>query len=88
MTRDLLLRETALAGARAWMNGWLRTLAEEGRPVEGGWPGTLGEARARARHDATRALAREAMTAPSRDELEDLARLINDEARRLWRASI
>ena len=41
------LEQIALDAAREWVDWWVSKLAHEGRPMSGGWPGTLSEARAR-----------------------------------------
>lgn len=86
--RDRVLRETAVDTARAWTSRWFRTLADDGRRVEGGWPGTVQEARARVAADAERALVDLAMPALTRDELSRITRVTYEEARRLWRAGV
>lgn len=46
-SRSALLAEAAaLIGAR-WARGWCEEMQQTGRAVEGGWPGTLPEARMR-----------------------------------------
>ncbi len=87
MSRDHVLDEAAHDAARAWVRQWMDDLAREGRPVEGGWPGTLKEARGRCAELSTRMLARSAMVAPARDELDRITQITYAEARRLWRAA-
>lgn len=87
-SRDVALEEVARDAARTWTTGCVRVLAGEGRPIEGGWPGTMNEARARTAELATRALARLALSPVTHEELGRLARITYDEARRLWRASL
>lgn len=85
--RELMLHEAALSTARAWTTGWFRTLREDGRRVEGGWPGTIHEARGRINADASNALTTSSMPALTREELGRLTQTTYEEARRLWRAS-
>jgi hypothetical protein len=85
--RELVLQESAARTARVWTSGWFRSLSGEGRRVEGGWPGTVQEARARIAADAARALEDVSMPALTRDELIRLARITYEQARRLWRTS-
>lgn len=83
--RKLVLQETAAQAARDWTIRRFRTLADDGWPVEGGWPGTIQEARAYVAADAGRVLEQRAMPALTWDELSQLTRMTYDEARRLWR---
>jgi hypothetical protein len=85
--REIVLQETAAQAARDWTGRWFRTLADDGRPVEGGWPGTLREARACVAADAGRVLEGRAMPALTRDELSRVTRITYEHARRLWRTS-
>ena len=85
VAREALIEQAAMAAARAWATACRVALVREGRRVEGGWPGTLPEARMRASAEAGRALARESMTALTHDELGRLARITYDEARKTWR---
>jgi hypothetical protein len=86
-SRQRLLEATARDTASAWMKQLKENLALEGRAVEGGWPGTINEARGRCAALAARVLAANAMPALARDELGSLTRIAYDEARRRWRAS-
>jgi hypothetical protein len=85
--REVLLEESAAQAARDWTSRWFRTLADDGRPVEGGWPGTVQEARACVAAGATRVLEQRAMPALTSDELSRLTRMTYELARRLWRTS-
>ncbi|MDF2691908.1 MAG: hypothetical protein K0S65_291 [Labilithrix sp.] len=85
-SRGPLLERTAFAAARSWMDACCAELARDGRRVEGAWPGTMPEARTRAAMEARRALTERSMTLLTHDELEQLARITFDEARRSWRA--
>lgn len=84
--RDVVLEETAGQAARAWTSSLFGALAGDGRPVEGGWPGTVPEARGRIAAFAARTL--EGMSLPplTSDELSHLTRITYEEARRIWRA--
>lgn len=44
---DLILERLAGEVAHEWATGLFRALGEQGRFVEGGWPGTISEARSR-----------------------------------------
>jgi alkylhydroperoxidase family enzyme len=63
----------------AWVEEWRRELAVDGRPMSGGWPGTLSEARERA---ATRM--RDELRSDDPATLEAVARKANEIARSLW----
>lgn len=80
-----VLRDIAIQAARSWANEWIAALAAEGRPVAGGWPGTMSDARARAGALATRTLGTHAMSALDHDELRDLTHATYKEAQRCWR---
>ena len=80
-----VLRDIALQAARSWATECISALAAEGRPVAGGWPGTMSDARARAGALATRTLGTHAMTALDHDELRDLTHATYKEAQRCWR---
>ncbi len=86
-TRGLVLQQAAVRTARTWTSAWFRALAGDGRRVEGGWPGTVPEARARIASDAARTLEGLSMAALTRDELSRVTRMTYEEARRLWRAN-
>lgn len=86
-SRQRVLHASAVGTARAWTLDWFRTLVADGRRIEGGWPGTLPEARARASADAARALAGSSPTELTREELFELTRTVYEEARRLWRTN-
>jgi hypothetical protein len=47
LPRTTRLAENAAALGRSWAEACRHDLQREGRPVSGGWPGTLSEARAR-----------------------------------------
>lgn len=72
--------------AHTWTNALRLELAREGRRVEGGWPGTLPEARARVTAEASRVLLERSLPGFTHDELARAARLTYDEARRSWRS--
>jgi len=45
--RQNTLGTIAVAAGEAWFSWWCDELSKQGRPMAGGWPGTLSEARAR-----------------------------------------
>lgn len=83
----MLLERAAVHAARSWAEACCAALAQEGRRVEGGWPGTIREARARVAAEATKVLADQSMTWLTHDELDRLAQTTYDEARRAWMRS-
>jgi hypothetical protein len=85
-TREELLAEGARLVAERWAQGWRDQLEREGRAVEGGWPGTIQEARARTTAYFVVELARRRLPSLSNDELTCTARATYDRARRDWLA--
>src|SRR5438128_2449555 len=85
--RTTLLREAALAAGHWWFAAWREDLSHAGRAVEGGWPGTLSEARALSARFVREALkSRRARTATN-EELTWATRVTYAEARRTWLSS-
>lgn len=72
-----LVRE---AGA-AWVAEWRAALEKDGRPLVGGWPGTVAEARAVVLGRIVPMLARKGMTPALRDRM---ARDLYTTARKAW----
>ena len=83
--RDLLLEQMAVDTARSWIEEVHRELVRDNRPMDGSWPGTLSEARARAGEAFRRAAGHRDMPTPHPNELDQVARLTTEEARRAWR---
>jgi hypothetical protein len=83
--RESVLAAAAVAAAEAWKAACCLELAREGRGIEGGWPGTLREARVRAGAHVGTVLIGRSMPALTYDELGRVARITYDEARRSWR---
>lgn len=70
-------REDAAADAgRLWADSVRTELEAEGRPVTGGWPGTMSEARAKLPGDVGRGL--------ESDEVSRLTRVLYRAARDSW----
>lgn len=84
--RYSLIDRAAEDAATSWATASCDALTREGRRVEGGWPGTIREARARGVAEATRALAAQAMGAPTSDERDRITRVTYEQARRSWAA--
>jgi len=81
--RSLLVDGSREAG-RAWALGWFEALQAEGRSVCGGWPGTMSEARGRARVHLDALLTQRAMPRITHAELTEAARVTYDSAKALW----
>jgi hypothetical protein len=82
--RQDILDDAARRAGGLWAMSRREELSREGRLVEGGWPGTIAEARARA-SDAIRVmLVERAMVSLTYAELGRAARLTYGEARRAW----
>jgi hypothetical protein len=82
--RQSLLVETPAALGAAWAHGLCAGMQREGRSIEGGWPGTVVEARARVLGHLVRELARRGMAPPSTAELTSATEITYDRARRHW----
>lgn len=72
------------AAGQAWALDWSNALSGEGRPVSGGWPGTLSEARGRVAACVARRVGPARRVSP--EELELLARRAYAAARKTWLA--
>jgi hypothetical protein len=83
--RELLLEQAAVETAHAWIEEVRRELVRDCRELDGAWPGTLSEARARAGETFRRAALEREMPAPAPEELQLVAQLTTGEARRAWR---
>jgi hypothetical protein len=84
--RKTLVSKEALDVGQRWVEALREELKREGRPVEGGWPGTLSEARARVDGSISRLLAKHRLAVLSSEELSLAARAAYDHARRTWLA--
>lgn len=80
--RQALLDGAAQAEGSAWASWWRGELARQERPVAGGWPGTLTEARVRVACRISAELG--AAFDATRQELEQAARGAYGVARREW----
>lgn len=81
--RRAQLKAAAVRLGQLWADACCEDLGRDGRAVEGGWPGTLGEARAR-----VTAHARSMPCLLTEEELSWVTRATYDEARRVWFASV
>jgi hypothetical protein len=85
--RDRVVDAAARDAGDRWAAACRDELAKEGRLVEGGWPGTLSEARVRVASHVGHALVELAMPALTYDELGRAARLTYERARSAWLAT-
>jgi hypothetical protein len=72
---------------RRWFASWREDLLRQGRAIEGGWPGTLPEARALVAASVAPAFTQRRMPILTNEELIWAMRATYDEARRAWLAS-
>lgn len=83
--REVLVEQIAVDTAQHWIEAVRRELVRDGRPMDGAFPGTLSEARARAGEAFRRATKERDLGAPDPTELDHIAHLTTGEARRAWR---
>jgi hypothetical protein len=84
--RRTLLDRSALALGEAWARRSRELLSAEGRRAIGGWPGTMSEARARARDHLASEACRRQLGRLRDQELELAARATYARAREVWLA--
>ncbi|HEV8247524.1 MAG TPA: hypothetical protein VGP93_17225 [Polyangiaceae bacterium] len=82
-----LAREASALGVR-WAQVTVQQMRQEGRVIDGGWPGTLPEARAQVRHILDSRLAKRGMRSLSNPELVTAARATYEQARREWHKTV
>jgi len=82
--RDAILRAAPAAVGAAWARDVSARLAAEGRSVEGGWPGTIVEARALISGRLRAELVGRDLHQASSEELVAAAARTYDEARSAW----
>jgi hypothetical protein len=82
--RLTVLERSARDIGERWARGWREELRSDDRPAAGGWPGTVAQARGRAREHLCAELARLRLASPSPEELERAARLTYARARAVW----
>lgn len=85
--RRALLAAGAIVIGERWAEAWREDMRKEGRPVSGGWPGTLPEARARVTAYFGSELARRRLSVLTQDEIGWTARQTYDYAKRDWLGS-
>jgi hypothetical protein len=84
MTRDTLLSRAPLEIGALWAEVSQLEILRQGRPVEGGWPGTLSEARARILAYLDRELTLRKMPLLNIEELLAATHATYAQARRDW----
>ncbi len=82
--RRRLIEERPPALGVTWALDACQDVAQSGRRVEGGWPGTVPEARMRVLRDLARELAARGMAPLSQGELTAATSTVYDRARREW----
>jgi hypothetical protein len=82
-----VLQETALQVGQRWFASTRDDLLRDGRHIEGGWPGTMPEARALVAASLPTALVRRRMPTATNEELALAVRAAYDEAKRAWLTS-
>lgn len=85
--RRTVLQETALQVGQLWYASTRDGLLRDGRQIEGGWPGTIPEARALVAASLPPALVRRRMSTATNEELVVAVRAAYDEAKRAWLTS-
>jgi len=79
-----MLRERPTAVGVAWAKALCLNMKTQGRIIAGGWPGTIGEARARIARHLQDELAAAGMPALCREELDAAASATNLGAKAAW----
>ena len=87
MARREVLQETAVQVGQRWFASTRDDLLKDGRHIEGGWPGTMPEARALVAASLPTALVRRRMPTPTTEEIALAVRAAYDEAKRAWLTS-
>jgi len=82
--RRVLLTQASPRLGQSWAEGWFEELRRQERPVTGGWPGTMSEARGRTRAHVDALLTQRNMPPLTDVELAEAARVAYDSARAVW----
>lgn len=82
--RSRLLRETSEAVGASWALNYLDAIQQSGRRIEGGWPGTLPEARTRMLNSLPQALSSRGLPPLSPQEIIAASSITSAEAKRRW----
>jgi hypothetical protein len=81
---DAVLDECVRTVAASWVASWRETLRREGRAMEGGWPGTLAEARVLVLQKLGPELAKRGLASPPHENITKASRAAYAAARRAW----
>ncbi len=82
-----MAREALALGVR-WAQVTVQQMRSEGRTIDGGWPGTVPEARAQVRQILDSMLAKRGMRSLTNGELVTAARATYEQARREWHKTV
>lgn len=86
--RSALLRDAPKVLGATWADVWCRTMRNEGRPIDGGWPGTLQEARSRVQAYFERELPLQGLQQLTRLEFDAATMATYERARSSWLATV
>lgn len=83
-SRGRVLQETSEAAGASWALEYSEAVEKSGRAVEGGWPGTIPEARARVLRSLPPELLARGLSPLSPREIAEVSSMVNAVARRSW----
>jgi hypothetical protein len=83
-TRSVVLKDASAAVGASWALECVSALRASGRLIEGGWPGTLPEARARILSKLSRQLSAQGLPPLDAREMGLVTSSTNAEAKRSW----
>jgi len=86
--RSQLLGQCMTLAGKTWAAALVEEMSKARRSVEGGWPGTIAEARTLAQRELTRQLASRGLAPPSAGELASAAATVNEHARKEWQQAV
>ena len=84
MKRETILQDLPVGVGVAWARALCESIEGDGSPIEGGWPGTMVEARARVSGELGRELSRHALAPPSIEEFAAATNIAYARARQVW----
>lgn len=83
-SRGRVLQETSEVAGASWALEYSEAVQRSGRAVEGGWPGTIPEARARVMRALPPALSARGLSPLSPREIVEASSMVNAVAKRSW----